>query len=84
MSTCLFGFVLHTLAAPERLAQSLVALGILFLLVSPGKPPADEPANPPYGTIGLESKQQPADRNLRLLATGYWLLAASPRLDPAH
>ncbi len=41
MSTCLFGFVLHTLAAPERLAQALVALGILYLLVSPGKPPTE-------------------------------------------
>jgi heme O synthase-like polyprenyltransferase len=52
LSTCLFGFALHMLVAPVRLAQALVALGILFLLVSPCKPPADEPGSSPHGTIG--------------------------------
>jgi hypothetical protein len=51
-STCLFGFMLHILGAPERLALALVALGVLFMLVSPGKPAADEPAKSPYGAIG--------------------------------
>jgi hypothetical protein len=50
-STCLFGFMLHVLGAPERWALALVALGVLFMLVSPGKPAADEPASSPYGTI---------------------------------
>ncbi|MGD0912643.1 MAG: hypothetical protein ABR928_12150 [Terracidiphilus sp.] len=52
LSTCLFGLVLHVLGAPERLAQALVILGILFMLVRLGKPPADDPANAPYGSIG--------------------------------
>jgi hypothetical protein len=51
LSTSLFGFALHVLGAPERLAQALVGLGILYMLVSPGKPPA-EPGSSPYGTIG--------------------------------
>lgn len=51
-STCLFGFMLHMLGAPERLALALVALGVLFMLVSPGKPAADEPAKSPYEAIG--------------------------------
>ncbi|MFZ0305042.1 MAG: hypothetical protein WAL75_20290 [Terracidiphilus sp.] len=52
MSTCLFGFALHMLGAPERLVQALVALGIVYMLVSPGKPPAVDPATSPYGSIG--------------------------------
>jgi hypothetical protein len=51
MSTCLFGFVVHMLAAPNWLAQALVGLGILFMLVSPGKPPANGPADSPYGSL---------------------------------
>ena len=50
LSTCLFGLVLHMLAAPERLAQALVGLGILYMLVSPGKPAAEP----------VSSMQQPA------------------------
>jgi len=45
-STSLFGFVLHVLGAPERLAQILVGLGILYLLMPPGTPPAEQPALP--------------------------------------
>jgi len=52
-STCLFGFVLHILGAPERLALALVALGVVFMLVSPGQPVADKPAKLPYGAIEL-------------------------------
>jgi hypothetical protein len=51
-STCLFGFVLHMLGAPERLVLALMIAGMLFLLVSPGKPPAEPAQSTPYGTIG--------------------------------
>jgi hypothetical protein len=52
LSTSLFGLVLHIMGAPERLAQALVALGIVYLLVKAGKPVADKPQNAPYGAIG--------------------------------
>jgi hypothetical protein len=45
-STSLFGFVLHVLGAPERLAQILVGLGILYMLMPPGALPAEQPALP--------------------------------------
>jgi hypothetical protein len=51
-STCLFGFVLHELGAPGRLVLALMVAGILFMLVSPGKPPAEPTQSAPYGTIG--------------------------------
>jgi|HubBroStandDraft_1064217.scaffolds.fasta_scaffold14279_2 hypothetical protein len=49
-STSLFGFELHMLSAPERLAQILVGLGILYMLMPLGKPPA-EPAESALGSI---------------------------------
>jgi hypothetical protein len=46
MSTCLFGFALHMLSAPDRLAQALVGVGIVAMLfLSPGAPPADQPGS---------------------------------------
>jgi hypothetical protein len=53
LSTCLFGLVIHMTGSPNWLAQGLVGLGILFMVVvAPGKPPADEQGNSPYGAIG--------------------------------
>lgn len=53
LSTCLFGLVLHMVGSQNWLAQSLIGLGVLFMVVvNPGNPPAVEPANSPYGDIG--------------------------------
>ena len=52
LSTCMFGLVLHFIGAPERQAQALVVLGILFMFVSPGKLPAETTESTPFGTVG--------------------------------
>lgn len=52
MSTCLFGFALHMLSAPDRLAQALIALGIVVMLfMNPGAPPAERSEASPYPNI---------------------------------
>jgi len=49
LSTSLFGLVLHMTGSPNWLAQALIGLGILFMVVvSPGKPPAEQVSSSPY------------------------------------